>query len=250
MSDEWEELRDQIIGLGERSFQKSYYPQLQHNLNRLERFRALLDHVADFVMLLSLPSGEIEDVNSAFSELTGIPTEHLIGTHFETLDIADAASIMQTLRHDMSPNQRPFEPKPHTTTVQIARKDKTVWLELSFSLAAVDPCCHGVVIGRDVTLRRQNELTLNKLLAEQQALLDNALVGIAMLRERTIISCNRRLEEIFGYRSGELLDCSTRILFPTEQSFRATGQQAYLSLEQNAQFSATLEMLKADGSLF
>ena len=37
--DDWDERKDRIIGLGERSFRKSYYPQLRQNLDRLERFR-------------------------------------------------------------------------------------------------------------------------------------------------------------------------------------------------------------------
>lgn len=33
---DWEIRKDRIIGLGERSFHKSYYPQLKQNLDRLE----------------------------------------------------------------------------------------------------------------------------------------------------------------------------------------------------------------------
>ena len=39
--DDWELRKGQIVGLGERSFRKSYYPQLRQNLDRLQRFRLL-----------------------------------------------------------------------------------------------------------------------------------------------------------------------------------------------------------------
>ncbi len=68
-ADDWEERKERIIGLGERSFHKSYYPQLKQNLDRLERFHTLLDHTSDFVVLVTLPDGLITDPNAAFGRL-------------------------------------------------------------------------------------------------------------------------------------------------------------------------------------
>jgi PAS domain-containing protein len=68
-NNDWETRRNQVIGLGERSFHKSYYPQLRQNLDRLERFRTLLDHTSDFVLLLALPEGVVSDANAAFGRL-------------------------------------------------------------------------------------------------------------------------------------------------------------------------------------
>jgi PAS domain S-box-containing protein len=42
-ADEWNALRDKIIGLGERSIRKSYYPQLQQRLEEVERSRGSLE---------------------------------------------------------------------------------------------------------------------------------------------------------------------------------------------------------------
>ena len=50
-TDDWDTLRDKIIGLGESSIQKSYYPELQKRLSELERFRALLDQSNDPIFL-------------------------------------------------------------------------------------------------------------------------------------------------------------------------------------------------------
>ena len=64
-SDDWEQRKSQIIGLGERSFRKSYYPQLRENLDRLQRFRLLLDRASDIVVMLSVPEGVVVDANEA-----------------------------------------------------------------------------------------------------------------------------------------------------------------------------------------
>src|SRR3974377_310221 len=63
LPENWDSLREKIIGLGELSFRKSYYPELQQRLADLERFRALLDQSNDAIFLLQVPSGRFIDVN-------------------------------------------------------------------------------------------------------------------------------------------------------------------------------------------
>ncbi|MHB1062616.1 MAG: transporter substrate-binding domain-containing protein, partial [Thiobacillus sp.] len=48
---------------------------------------------------------------------------------------------------------------------------------------------------------------------ELQALFDSASVGIVMVKERTIMCCNRRMDEIFGYVPGEQVGQSTRMWY-------------------------------------
>ena len=55
----------------------------------------------------------------------------------------------------------------------------------------------------DVTEQRRAEEELQRVLAEQQALIDNVAVGIAFRRDRKTVRCNRRYEEMFGYAPGE-----------------------------------------------
>lgn len=80
--DDWEAKRASIVGLGERSFHKSYYPQLRQNIDRLERFHTLLDQTTDFVILVALPDGAVTDANAALGRLLGTPAENLIGRPF------------------------------------------------------------------------------------------------------------------------------------------------------------------------
>ena len=248
--DDWQVRRNQVIGLGERSFHKSYYPQLRQNLDRLERFRTLLDHTSDFVVLLTLPEGLVADANTAFGRLLDKPVGDLINSSFLSLGIAEAAAMLDTMQRDMTTNSATVEPPTHSAIVDFGSPESPLWLELTYRNAKVDDVCYGILVGRDVTERRRNEQMVSRLLAEKQALLDNALVGIAMLRERRIVSCNRRLEEIFSYAPGALTNQSTRVFYPNDEAFRLAGHHAYLSLEQSPSFSGTLEMVKADGSLF
>lgn len=60
-----EALREKIIGLGDLSIKKSYYPQLQKRLTELEKFRSIMDQTNEGIFVLEIPSGKIIDINSS-----------------------------------------------------------------------------------------------------------------------------------------------------------------------------------------
>jgi len=65
-----------------------------------------------------------------------------------------------------------------------------------------------VWIVEDVTEQRRAEDELQRVLAEQQALLDNVVVGIAFTRDGKNVRCNRRFEELFGFAPGAAVGSS------------------------------------------
>lgn len=248
--DDWDGRKDQIIGLGERSFRKSYYPQLRENLDRLERFRTLLDRTTDCVVLVALPEGTISDANAALGQLLGESTEALIGRPLVSLGLGDAVDVLETLRREAQAGAAMAEAPAHSDVTEFRRGDRSIWLELSYRLAVLDGRSYGVIVGRDVTERKLAQDMADALLAEKEALLDNALVGIAMVRNRRIVLCNRRLEEIFGYPPGGMNGHSTRIIYESDEAFQQVGAEAYACLHRGASFSASQRMARADGSTF
>ena len=249
-SDDWDARKDRIIGLGERSFRKNYYPQLRHNLDRLERFHTLLDHTSDFVVLLSLPEGLITDANAALGELLGESAETLVGRSFASLGLGDAAAVLDALRLDMGFLGECAQTPSHSVVTEFCRAGSLIWLEFSYRVAGVDGTCYGVMVGRDVTERKRSHEMVAALLAEKEALLENALVGIIMVRERRIVSCNRRFEEIFGYPPGSLIGQTTRALYGTDETFSSFGDEACRSLISGESFTATVMMVRANGDAF
>jgi len=244
------ELKDRIVGLSGRSFRKSYYPQLRQNLDHLERFRMLLDHTSDFVILLNLPEGTVADANAALGLLLNKPTSTLIGCPFAALGMADADNILDRLRLDMEKHTGVGKAPAHALTIAFPTDKSSIWLELSYRVAHVDERCYGVFVGRDISERKNNAEILAALLAEKQALLDNAMVGIVLLRHRRVVTCNRRFEEIFGYAPGAMIGLSTRACYRTEEEFEAFGIEAYERMIHDESFRTTLQQIKADGTSF
>lgn len=75
----WSKLRGQIVGLGENSVRKSYYPSLQKRLLELERYKVFIEQTTDALFLFPLSSGLIEYVNAAASKLLSLPTDLITG---------------------------------------------------------------------------------------------------------------------------------------------------------------------------
>ena len=59
-----EDLRQLVMGLGSGSFKKHYYPSLMLSVLELKRFRAVIETIPDFIMILDADGG-ILDANKA-----------------------------------------------------------------------------------------------------------------------------------------------------------------------------------------
>ncbi|HEX9398410.1 MAG TPA: EAL domain-containing protein [Burkholderiales bacterium] len=148
-------------------------------------------------------------------ELDGQPTSLLYPSHE---DYERSASIYEPLFHGQT--SRRVESR--------RRKDgSTFWARADGR--AVDPRephLGSVWTVEDVTEQRRAEADLERALAEQELILDNATVGIAFVRGRAIRRCNRYLEEMAGAAPGELDGVSTRVLFASEAEWRDAGERS------------------------
>jgi len=139
----------------------------------------------------------------------------------------------------------------HTHVLQAKRRDGTLFWERSTGRAVdpADPARGSVWLLEDITEQKRAEEELQRVLSEQQAIANNVVIGIAFLRERKIVRCNRRFEELFGYTAGEALGVSTRQYYFTDEEFEASGQ---FIAEIEAGKTPTLEqwLRRKDGSGF
>lgn len=91
---------------------------------------------------------------------------------------------------------------------------------------------------------------LDEALADYQLIFDNAIVGICYTRERVVVRCNRRFEDMFGYDPGELNDQSMRMLYPSQLAFEQIGGVGYEHLLTHHSYSDERIMMRKNGSLF
>ena len=103
---------------------------------------------------------------------------------------------------------------------------------------------------RDISQRKAEEERNRRLLVENETILQNALVGIVYVKQRCVVSCNRRFEEVLGYGPGELTGKSTEPFFESQQCFVDIGKRCYSALKNEERFSEELMLRRKDGSLF
>ena len=99
----------------------------------------------------------------------------------------------------------------------------------------------------DVTELHAARQKLHALNREQQAMLDNDLVGIARVKDRTIVWRNQALERIFGYAPGALLGRLTEELYVNHEDYLAFGREAYSVLASGRHYRQQRKMNKASG---
>jgi diguanylate cyclase (GGDEF)-like protein/PAS domain S-box-containing protein len=122
---------------------------------------------------------------------------------------------------------------------------------VSASATAVTDADGNFVMSRsvmyDVTELIRTKDKLRQLTVEQNAMLDNDLVGIAKVRDRQLVWVNKAMQRTFGYSESELVGQLTRLLYPDDTSFAALGEDVYGLQHPNEVFRTQVELLDKDG---
>ena len=221
-SDDWDLERQKIIGLGEDSSRKSYYPQLQTKLMDLEKFNILLNKISDGIVLVKLPSLIVEDINEAASEFFRFSRSEIISNSFK--DYADKKLINKfnkVLETEIYKNQ------PVTFSVESELKsqnENTVPVEISVDIRTHNNEHFAIVLIRNITEKKQSESNLWLETQFRNLIIDNAGYAIICTDKNGIIKIfNKAAEDLLGYNAEEMIDVCTPIVFHDvdEVMFRA-----------------------------
>jgi len=134
---------------------------------------------------------------------------------------------------------------------EVRRRDGTTFLA-HIVAKAINPAHtqQGTVwIVENVTGRKRQADEVARLLREQDAILDTASIGICFVKDRRIVRCNRRMEQMYGYAAGELSGKPAAITYAQDADHaQVAGAYARMSLGQT--HSHVMQARRKDGSLF
>ena len=102
---------------------------------------------------------------------------------------------------------------------------------------------------QDVTDRKLAEEQLRQALLEQSAILENASVGITLVKDRIQLNANKKMAAMFGFTLEEMLGTSTRKFYASQEEYENFGREAYQDILRGEVFSSEREMRRKDGSL-
>lgn len=183
------ELREKIIGFGERSGRKSFYPELRDRLSTLERFRALLDQTNDAILVVD---GVVSDANLVACRMLDCTAEQLIGMPVRELSAAIADRIDEA------------RPGQLVATLR-TRSGREVPVEATVAFRGTGTARVGVVVARDISERQRSERALKESEERFRAVFEGAAIGIAVIDVAGHLqSTNRALQELLGQPDGEL----------------------------------------------
>ncbi|MFA7695081.1 MAG: PAS domain S-box protein, partial [Methanoregula sp.] len=145
-----------IIGMGESSLHKSYYPLLQQRLAELERFRALIDETNDMILMVQTPENRCVDANHACNVQLGYTTAQLLGTEIIALIAPEKRGQFQKIFSHAAATgmQEKIE------TVLCTAHGAVIPAELLVRFVTFDNESYGVIVARDISERRRYERAL------------------------------------------------------------------------------------------
>ncbi|MCF8178637.1 MAG: PAS domain S-box protein [Sulfuritalea sp.] len=211
-----------------------------------EKLRAMTDNI-DVVMFLKDLAGRYLHVNRKYETLFHVTNEAIQGKTDHEIFPKDAAdkfvendqTVIQSGKSLEVEEQVPQDDGMHTyTSVKFPVRNTT---------GEIYAVCG---VATDITERKHQEENTRRLLAENDTILNNALVGIVYLKQRRIVSCNRRFEELFQYEHGELIGESSERLYDTRESFEHIGKVAYAAVGAGHNYSTEVMLQHKDGSMF
>jgi diguanylate cyclase (GGDEF)-like protein/PAS domain S-box-containing protein len=136
--------------------------------------------------------------------------------------------------------------------ITMSRRDGSTFLAHVYAKAinAADTGVGTIWIAEDVTERRVAETKLQRLLLDQQAILENASVGIVFTRDGYIVRCNSRADEMYGWPSGSLVGNLAAVFFSDDDDYGRFGMIAGPILAAGERLDLEWLNARKDGSSF
>jgi diguanylate cyclase (GGDEF)-like protein/PAS domain S-box-containing protein len=217
---------------------------------REERFRTIVTQVPGAVFR-ARPGGSIDFVSDAIKEISGYPARMFINANTDSWSDIIAPEDRRMRRRQAKEAIQAGRPYEVEYRIVDANGVERWVLESGQPVAQGDEAAFWIDgIISDISERKHNEMRIEALLAEQGAVLDNVVFGIAQERDLRIVSTNRRFDELFGYAEGELVGESIASLFPDIETYERGVAASEPVLAGGKDFSDEHLYRRADGSLF
>ncbi|WP_268743748.1 EAL domain-containing protein [Methylophaga lonarensis] len=216
--------------------------EAKHSLQvREQHIRAILNGVPEAILTLN-NEGMITACNPAVEKVLHATEQQLVGQPLSRFLDGTAALLMPEKLHLLQKKHREFDGYDFNGDVI------SMWLSLS-PVSSIDGDLWVCVIS-DITDWKETRLQLQQRTSELDAILENAMVGIAFIKDRHLIRVNHKFEQLFGCSRAQIEGESAMYLHPSLEAFVQFGENAYSALAQGEDFEAQVEMVRMSGQRF
>ncbi len=192
---------------------------------------AALESTADGILVVDI-NGKIESFNKKFIDMWRIP-EHIISTGSDEKALS---YVLPQLKNPDSFIKKVMElyANPEKESFDLIEfKDGRVFERYSMPQRIGNDIIGRVWSFRDVTERMRTEKALKELEALESSILSAIPHAVLGLKNRVIIFANNSVENVFGWKSEELIGEKTRILYRSDEEFEEIANRFYPILQKN-----------------
>jgi diguanylate cyclase (GGDEF)-like protein/PAS domain S-box-containing protein len=234
--------------------------QLRSSEQELEQsradLRAVLTHAHDAYISIDA-TGQIVEWNRQAEATFGWTREEAVGRRLDALVVPPA--MREKHRRGMKKLALEGASAMLNRRIELPalRRDGKIF-PCELSITELQSQTHGKIYAaflHDISDRKfaerqlaESHRALEQLSREQHLMLDNELVGIVRVKNRTVVWANRALERLFGYEPGELVGKPTRAFYPDEDAYRGVGKEGYATIEDGRTFRIQLELVCKRGA--
>jgi diguanylate cyclase (GGDEF)-like protein/PAS domain S-box-containing protein len=242
-------LRDKIIGLGEYSIRKSYYPELQSRTQLLESILRTAPVGIGIVV-----NRIITESNEFLCSMTGYPRNEIIGLDIRMLDADDTGeSRIAALLTDLAEG-RPVMENIEDTEAKWVCKDGRI-IDITFCVAPLDPAdpVKGITfIAYDISELKEAEYILVESKEYFATVFNSINDGVLILDSASgvILDANETACRLTGYTKQDIVELPDEWLCSGMQgcSYKEIFHRMYSAKENGPQIFDWL-IRKKDGSL-
>jgi diguanylate cyclase (GGDEF)-like protein/PAS domain S-box-containing protein len=211
-------LRDRLIGLGERSMAKSYYPELRRRLDELERFRAVVDHANDAIFVFETDGWTVADVNETALMMLGLMRGEVLGVGIRSLFPPEIATRYAGVVKDAVNGAGELQFRNgHIVTTLTGAEGRSVPTEITVTLHSFAGKGYAVVIARDVTVRLMIEAELDKSRKLFASFMENSpAMAIIKNLEGRYLFCNPAYSSFHALAPQQLIGLTDPELWPLD----------------------------------
>ncbi len=227
-----------------RSLEARVEERTQASIEREGYLRMLMQSSGSGLLLVTR-EGEFRFANNRVCRMLGYQAGELNGSMFRELYIKpeDHDRCLENMDPAGSDKGINFE-------TQLRGKDgSAIWVILNPVPVNVYGETLVAIWVNDVTELKRSEESMRVANAEQTAIFEAALMGIALVKRSMIVRANPQLEHLFGYGTGELVGASVKLLFPNVDDFWEFCDQN-INLVEGRTCRNEVRLKRKDGSLF
>lgn len=140
----------------------------------------------------------------------------------------------------------------YESELQMRRADGSpIWISLSGKAVNPHDLGQGTVwVLMDISERKKLEAQLQKTNSEREAILNSALVGIALSVGGTIEWVNEKFAQMLGYPRQVLLGQPLHVIVPDAESYRVFRETARTTLYETGSYVREMQVKRRSGELF